>query len=103
MTGFVAAGGIAAVVLQHSAIESGVVVLGIYFIAGIIGAVLFLLLFNAALIVPLVSGRSVSRRPRGGAAAAHLAAAPETALVIVLAVVGIAAQAETVAVAESSP
>src|SRR6185369_591093 len=51
LTGFVAAGGIAAVVLQHLTIESGVVALGIYFIAGIVGAVLFLLLFNAALIV----------------------------------------------------
>ena len=51
VAGFVTAGGIAAVLLQHFAIDSGVIVLGIYIIAGVIGAVLFLLLFDAALIV----------------------------------------------------
>jgi hypothetical protein len=49
--GFVAAGGMAALALQHLTIESGLVVLAVYLIAGLIGAVLFLLLFNAALIV----------------------------------------------------
>lgn len=51
LTGFVAAGGVAALVLQHLAIENGVVVLAVYLIAGLIGAVLCLLLFDAALVV----------------------------------------------------
>jgi len=92
LTGFVAAGGIAAVVLQHLTIESGVVVLGIYFIAGIIGAVLFLLLFNAALIV-LSSLAGAYLVVLGAEELRLISPAPETALVIVLAVVGIVIQA----------
>ena len=92
LTGFVAAGGIAAVVLQHLTIESGVVVLGIYFIAGIIGAVLFLLLFNAALIV-LSSLAGAYLVVLGAEEMRLISPAPETALVIVLAVVGIVIQA----------
>lgn len=91
LTGFVAAGGIAAVVLQHLTIESGVVVLGIYFIAGIIGAVLFLLLFNAALIV-LSSLAGAYLVVLGAEELRLISPAPETALVIVLAVVGIVIQ-----------
>ncbi len=87
-----AAGGIAAVVLQHLAIESGVIVLGIYFIAGIIGAVLFLLLFNAALIV-LSSLAGAYLVVLGAEQLRLISPAPETALVIVLAVVGIVVQA----------
>ena len=92
LTGFVAAGGIAAVVLQHLTIESGVVALGIYFIAGIIGAVLFLLLFNAALIV-LSSLAGAYLVVLGAEEMRLISPAPETALVIVLAVVGIVIQA----------
>ena len=92
LTGFVAAGGIAAVVLPHLTIESGVVVLGIYFIAGIIGAVLFLLLFNAALIV-LSSLAGAYLVVLGAEELRLISPAPETALVIVLAVVGIVIQA----------
>ena len=92
LTGFVAAGGIAAVVLQHLTIESGVVVLGIHFIAGIIGAVLFLLLFNAALIV-LSSLAGAYLVVLGAEELRLISPAPETALVIVLAVVGIVIQA----------
>ena len=92
LTGFVAAGGIAAVVLQHLTIESGVVALGIYFIAGIIGAVLFLLLFNAALIV-LSSLAGAYLVVLGAEELRLISPAPETALVIVLAVVGIVIQA----------
>jgi len=92
LTGFVAAGGIAAVVLQHLTIESGVVALGIYFIAGIIGAVLFLLLFNAALIV-LSSLAGAYLVVLGAEEMRLISTAPETALVIVLAVVGIVIQA----------
>jgi hypothetical protein len=92
LTGFVAAGGIAAVVLQHLTIESGVVALGIYFIAGIIGAVLFLLLFNAALIV-LSSLAGAYLVVLGAEEMRLISPAPETALIIVLAVVGIVIQA----------
>jgi hypothetical protein len=92
VTGFVAAGGIVAVILQHLAIESGVIVLGIYFIAGIIGAVLFLLLFNAALIV-LSSLAGAYLVVLGAEQLRLISPAPETALVIVLAVVGIVVQA----------
>lgn len=92
LTGFVAAGGIAAVVLQHLTIESGLIVLGIYLIAGIIGAVLFLLLFNAALIV-LSSLAGAYLVVLGAEQLRLISPAPETALVIVLAAVGIVIQA----------
>jgi hypothetical protein len=51
ITGFVAGGGIAALLLQNLKIDSGLVATGIYLVAGLIGAVLFLLLFDTALIV----------------------------------------------------
>lgn len=51
LTGFVAAGGIAALLVPALRIDSGLVATGIYLVAGLIGAMLFLLLFNAALIV----------------------------------------------------
>jgi len=92
VTGFVAAGGIAAVLLQHLTIESGVIVLGIYFIAGIVGAVLFLLLFNAALIV-LSSLAGAYLVVLGAEQLRLISPASETALVIVLTVVGIVVQA----------
>lgn len=49
--GFVAGGGVAALVLQRLTLESGLLVLGVYLIAGVLGAALFLLLFDTALIV----------------------------------------------------
>lgn len=92
VAGFVTAGGIAAVVLQHLAIDSGVIVLGIYLIAGLIGAVLFLLLFDAALIV-LSSLAGAYLIVLGAEQLRLISSAPETVLVIVLAVVGIVVQA----------
>ena len=51
VVGFMAGGGIAALVLQHLPIDSGLVAAGISLIAGLIGAALVLLLFDTALIV----------------------------------------------------
>jgi hypothetical protein len=90
--GFVAAGGIAALTLQHLTIDSGLVVLGVYLIAGLIGAVLFLLLFNAALIV-LSSLAGASLIVLSAEQLRLMSPTFGTALVIVLAVVGIVVQA----------
>lgn len=51
MIGFAAGGGIAALLLQNLTIDSGLVAAGICLVAGLVGAVLFLLLFDTALIV----------------------------------------------------
>jgi len=90
--GFVAAGGIAALTLQHLTIDSGLVVLGVYLIAGLIGAVLFLLLFNAALIV-LSSLAGASLIVLSAEQLRLMSPTFGTALVIVLAVGGIVVQA----------
>ncbi len=91
MTGFVAAGGIAMLLLQN-VIDNGLVATTIYLVAGVIGAVLFLLLFDAALIV-------LSSLAGAGlivASAEHLlriSPSAGTVLIIVLTVVGIGIQA----------
>jgi hypothetical protein len=90
--GFVAAGGIAALTLQHLTIDSGLVALGVYLIAGLIGAVLFLLLFNAALIV-LSSLAGASLIVLSAEQLRLMSPTFGTALVIVLAVGGIVVQA----------
>lgn len=92
MIGFMAGGGISALVLQHVPIDSGLVAAGIYLIAGLIGAALFLLLFDTALIVlsslagswliVVSAERLLTISPAAG-----------TALGIVLAAVGILIQA----------
>ena len=92
VAGFVTAGGIAAVLLQHFAIDSGGIVLGIYIIAGVIGAVLFLLLFDAALIV-LSSLAGAYLIVLGAEQLRLISSGPETVLVIVLTAVGIVVQA----------
>jgi len=51
IVGFVAGGGVTALLLQNLAIDDGVVVLSAYLIAGIVGAVLLLVLFDWALIL----------------------------------------------------
>jgi hypothetical protein len=90
--GFVAAGGIAALALQHLTIESGLVVLAVYLIAGLIGAVLFLLLFNAALIV-LSSLTGAYLIVLSAEQLRLMSPTTGTALIIVLAAVGIVVQA----------
>ncbi len=90
--GFVAAGGIAALALQHLSIDSGLVVLGVYLIAGLIGAVLFLLLFNAALIV-LSSLAGAYLIVLSAEQLRLMSPTFGTALFIVLAVAGIVVQA----------
>jgi hypothetical protein len=101
-TGFVAGGGIAMLLLQNLRIDSGMVATGIYLIAGVIGAVLFLLLFDTALIVlsslagscliVLSAERPLEVSPTVG-----------TALVIVLAAVGILIQARLLRPRRPSP
>jgi hypothetical protein len=91
MTGFVAGGGIAALLLQHLKIDSGLIAAAIYLIAGLIGAVLFLLLFDTALIVfSSLAGAwliVVSAKPL-----LEISPNAGTVLVIVLAAIGILIQ-----------
>ena len=68
------------------------IVLGIYIIAGVIGAVLFLLLFDAALIV-LSSLAGAYLIVLGAEQLRLISSGPETVLVIVLTAVGIVVQA----------
>ena len=51
MTGFVSGGGIAVLLLANLGLDSGVVALGVYLVAGLIGAVLLLVVFDWTLIV----------------------------------------------------
>jgi Domain of unknown function (DUF4203) len=90
MTGFVAGGGIAMLLFQN-VIDSGLVATVIYLVAGVIGAVLFLLLFDTALIVlSSLAGAglivaSTERLP-------GISPSAGTVLIIVLPVVGILIQ-----------
>jgi hypothetical protein len=92
MTGFVAGGGIAMLLLQNLRIDSGLVAAGIYLAGGLIGALLFLLLFNTALIVfSSLAGAwliIVSAKPL-----LEISPSAGTVLVIVLAAVGMLIQA----------
>jgi hypothetical protein len=92
MIGFVAGGGVAALLLQNLKIDNGLAATGIYLVAGLIGAVLFLLLFDTALIVlsSLAGARLivVSAKPL-----LEISPSAEAVLVIVLAAIGILIQA----------
>ena len=100
--GFVAGGGIAALVLQKLAIDSGLVVLGAYLMAGLIGAALFLLLFNTALIV-LSSLAGSCLIVQSAERLVKISSITEMALVIVLALAGIVIQARPWRSRKSSP
>ena len=92
MIGFVAAGGIVVRLLPHLAIDSGLVVTGIYLIAGLIGAALFLLLFDTALIV-LSSLAGAQLIVVSAEQLLTISTSAGTVLVIGLAAVGIVIQA----------
>jgi hypothetical protein len=91
MTGFVAGGGIAMLLLQN-VIDSSLVATVIYLVAGVIGAVLFLLLFDTALIV-LSSLAGAGLIVASGERLLGISPSAGTVLIIVLTAVGIAIQA----------
>jgi hypothetical protein len=101
-TGFVAGGGIAMLLLQNLRIDSGMVATGVYLIAGLIGAVLFLLLFDTALIV-LSSLAGSSLIVLSAERLLEVSPIVGTALVIVLAAVGILIQARLLRPRRPSP
>ena len=91
MTGFVAGGGIAMLLLQN-VIDSGLVATVVYLVAGVIGAVLFLLLFDTALIV-LSSMAGAGLIVASTERLLGISPSAGTVLIIVLTAVGIGIQA----------
>lgn len=93
MIGFVASGGIAVLLLGNLGIDSGVVALAVFLIAGLIGAVLLLVLFDWTLIVlsSLAGASLIVMSVEGVLQIPPLI--PGTVLVFVLAAVGILIQA----------
>lgn len=92
MTGFAAGGGIAMLLLQNVTIDSGLIATVIYLVAGVIGAVLFLLLFDTALIV-LSSLAGAGLIVASAERLLGISPSAGTMLIIVLTAVGIAIQA----------
>ncbi|HYB41711.1 MAG TPA: hypothetical protein VEL75_08075 [Candidatus Methylomirabilis sp.] len=92
VTGFVTGGGIAALLLHKATIDSEFLVGLIYLVAGAIGAVLFLLLFNTALIV-LSSLAGASLVAMSAEQLLGISATAAAALGVVLVVLGIVIQA----------
>jgi hypothetical protein len=92
MIGFAAGGGIAVLLLQNVTIDSDLIATGIYLVAGVIGAVLFLLLFDTALIV-LSSLAGAGLIVAGAERLLGISPSAGTMLIIVLTAVGIAIQA----------
>jgi hypothetical protein len=90
--GFAAAGGIAALLLGNLGIEGGGVALGVCLVAGLIGAMLFLVLFDWTLIV-LSSLAGASLIVMSAERLLDLSAIAGTVLVLVLAAAGALIQA----------
>lgn len=92
MTGFVSGGGIAVLLLANLGLDSGVVALGVYLVAGLIGAVLLLVVFDWTLIVlSSLAGASLIVMSVGGLL--EIPPIAGTVLVLVLAAVGAFIQA----------
>ena len=87
MIGFVAGGGIAVLLLGNVMIDRGVVALAVYLIAGVIGAVLLLVLFDWTLIV-LSSLAGASLIVMSAERLLEIPPIAGTVLVLVLAAVG---------------
>jgi hypothetical protein len=92
ITGFVSGGGIAVLLLANLGLDSGVVALGVYLVAGLIGAVLLLVVFDWTLIVlSSLAGASLIVMSVGGLL--EIPPIAGTVLVLVLAAVGAFIQA----------
>jgi len=92
MIGFMAGAGISALLLQHRPVDSGLVAAVIYLVAGLIGAALFLLLLDTALIV-LSSLAGSCLIVVSAERVLEISPTAGTALGIVLAAIGILIQA----------